>query len=121
MFDIGFWELVIIGLVALLVVGPERLPRLAYTAGKWLGKGRAMIGSIKSEIDREMQADELKRVIEEQKKLLNPLEEIIEETEDSLSQFEEETNVTIEDQGHEDQESQESESEPDPSLNESAK
>ncbi len=86
MFDIGFWELMIIGLVALLVVGPERLPELAYTAGKWLGKGRSMIRSIKAEIDREMQADELKRIVEEQKKLINPLEEIIEETDDALNQ-----------------------------------
>jgi sec-independent protein translocase protein TatB len=86
MFDIGFWELMIIGLVALLVVGPERLPQLAYSAGKWLGKGRAMIRSVKAEIDREMKTDELKRIMEEQKKLVNPLEEVMEETEDSLRQ-----------------------------------
>ena len=86
MFDIGFWELMIIGLVALLVVGPERLPQLAYTAGKWLGKGRSMIRSVKAEIDREMKTDELKRIMEEQKKLVNPLEEVMEETEDSLRQ-----------------------------------
>ncbi len=93
MFDIGFWELVVIGLVALLVVGPERLPKLAYSAGKWLGKGRAMIGSIKAEIDREIHAEELKRVLEEQKEAFNPLKEIIEETEESLSKFEEEADV----------------------------
>jgi sec-independent protein translocase protein TatB len=86
MFDIGFWELMIIGLVALVVVGPERLPSLAYTIGKWLGKGRAMVGSIKAEIDREMQLDELKRIVEEQKKLINPLEEIVEETKEELTQ-----------------------------------
>ncbi len=118
MFDIGFWELVIIGLVALLVVGPERLPKLAYTAGKWLGKGRAMIGSIKSEIDREMQADELKRIIEEQKKLLNPLEEVIEETENTLGQFKEETDMAT---GGESQEDHEPDGNSGPSLNESAK
>lgn len=84
MFDIGFLELIIVCLVALLVVGPERLPKLAYTAGKWIGKGRAMIGSVKAEIDREMKVDELNRILEEQKKLINPLEEVIEETEDSL-------------------------------------
>jgi sec-independent protein translocase protein TatB len=86
MFDIGFLELMIVCLVALLVVGPERLPKLAYTAGKWLGKGRAMIGSIKAEIDREMKTDELKRIVEEQKKLVNPLEEVVEEAEDALKQ-----------------------------------
>jgi sec-independent protein translocase protein TatB len=86
MFDIGFLELIIVCLVALLVVGPERLPKLAYTAGKWIGKGRAMIGSVKAEIDREMKVDELNKILEEQKKLINPLEEVIEETGDSLKQ-----------------------------------
>ncbi len=105
MFDIGFWELVVIGLVALLVVGPERLPRLAYSAGKWLGKGRAMIGSIKAEIDREIHAEELKRVVEEQKKVFNPLKEIIEETDESLSKFEEEINVISAGQDQAEQES----------------
>lgn len=97
MFDVGFWEIMIIGLVALVVVGPERLPELAYTIGKWLGKGRAMVNSIKSEIDREMQVDELKRIVEEQKKLINPLEEIIEETEEALTQSEqkEEPSITV--------------------------
>ena len=47
MFDIGFWELMLIGLVALVVVGPERLPKLAYTAGKWLSKGRSMLNAVK--------------------------------------------------------------------------
>ncbi len=54
MFDIGFWELVLIGVVALLVVGPERLPKLARTAGLWIGRGRRMLSSVKAEIDREL-------------------------------------------------------------------
>lgn len=105
MFDIGFWELVIIGLVALVVVGPERLPKLAYTAGKWLGKGRAMIHSIKAEIDREIHAEELKRIVEEQKKLTNPLEEIIEETEETLNRFQKETAEAVAAEGRADPES----------------
>lgn len=84
MFDIGFWELILIAVVALVVVGPERLPRLAYTAGKWLGKGRAALTTVKQEIDREIKAEQLKRVLEEQQKALNPLEEIIEETSDAV-------------------------------------
>ena len=73
MFDIGFWELMIIGLVALVVVGPERLPKLAYTAGKWLGKGRSMLNAVKSEINKEMKAEELKQILEKQRQQLNPL------------------------------------------------
>ena len=79
MFDIGFWELLLIGLVALIVVGPERLPRLARTAGLWLGKGQALLSSVKADIDRELRAEELKRILEEQKKSAG-LEEIIEQT-----------------------------------------
>ena len=84
MFDIGFWELMIIGLVALVVVGPERLPKLAYTAGKWLGKGRSMLNAVKSEIDKEIKAEELKQILEKQKKQLNPLTEVIEETSNTM-------------------------------------
>ena len=78
MFDVGFWELALVGLVALLVVGPERLPKLARTAGLWLGRGRRMLSSVKAEIDRELKAEELKQILEKQAKS-NPLETIFEE------------------------------------------
>jgi sec-independent protein translocase protein TatB len=78
MFDVGFWELALVGLVALLVVGPERLPKLARTAGLWLGRGRRMLSSVKAEIDRELKAEELKQILEKQAKS-NPLETILEE------------------------------------------
>ena len=64
MFDVGFWELAMIAVVALLVVGPERLPKLARTAGLWLGKGRRFIGSVKADIDRELRAEELKQILD---------------------------------------------------------
>ncbi len=65
MFDIGFWELGLISVVALLVVGPERLPGLARTVGLWLGKGRRMLSSIKDEIDREVRVEEIKKAAQE--------------------------------------------------------
>ena len=80
MFDIGFLELVLIGMVALLVVGPERLPKLARTAGLWLGRGRRMLSSVKAEIDRELKAEELKEILEKQARS-NPLETIVDEPE----------------------------------------
>ncbi len=95
MFDIGFWELMIIGLVALVVVGPERLPKLAYTAGKWLGKGRSMLSAVKSEIDKEIKAEELKEILEKQKKQLNPLEEAVEETSATIQGFKDEVGKTV--------------------------
>jgi sec-independent protein translocase protein TatB len=95
MFDIGFWELMIIGLVALVVVGPERLPKLAFTAGKWLGKGRSVLNAVKSEIDKEIKAEELKQILEKQKQQLNPLEEVIEETTASVREMKEEVSSSV--------------------------
>lgn len=78
MFDIGFWELVFILVIALLVVGPERLPRVARTAGLWVGKVRGFVVSVKADIDRELAAEELKRTLAKQASMPE-LEEIIEE------------------------------------------
>jgi sec-independent protein translocase protein TatB len=69
MVDIGFWEISLILVIALLVVGPERLPRMARTIGLWLGKGRQILNSVKADIDRELKADELKKLLEERSKL----------------------------------------------------
>ncbi len=81
MFDIGFWELSIIAVVALLVIGPERLPKVARTAGHWIGRGRRFVASVKADIDKEIKAEELKQILDEQARKANPLHEIIEETE----------------------------------------
>lgn len=69
MFEIGFWELVMVGVVALLVVGPEKLPGLARTAGLWVGKARRMIAQVKAEVDRELQLEELKESFRQQANL----------------------------------------------------
>ena len=61
MFDIGFSELLVIAVVALIVLGPERLPKAARFAGLWVRKARAQWYSVKSEFEREMAADELRR------------------------------------------------------------
>ena len=61
MFDIGFSELFVIAIVALLVLGPERLPKAARFVGLWLRRGRAQWYSVKSELENELADDELKR------------------------------------------------------------
>jgi sec-independent protein translocase protein TatB len=81
MFDVGFWELALIGLVMLIVVGPERLPKLARTAGMWLGRARRMLSSVKAEIDREIKAEELKEILNKQAQS-NPLETILDDAKD---------------------------------------
>lgn len=87
MFDIGFWELIFILVITLLVVGPERLPRVARTAGLWLGKVRGFIVTVKADIDQELAAEELKRTIAKQA-AVPELEEIIEDVSSSLHSVE---------------------------------
>lgn len=62
MFDIGFSELMVIAVVALIVIGPERLPKVARTAGHILGRLQRYVSDVKSDINREMQLDELKKL-----------------------------------------------------------
>ena len=76
MFDIGFLEMVVIGVLALLVLGPERLPKAARTAGKWIGKAKRMVSQFSSEIDKQLEIDELKAQLKEQGEELNINEEI---------------------------------------------
>jgi sec-independent protein translocase protein TatB len=61
MFDIGFTELLVIGVVALLVVGPERLPKVARTAGHLFGRFQRYVSTVKADIGREMELDELRK------------------------------------------------------------
>ncbi|TCJ18512.1 twin-arginine translocase subunit TatB [Parasulfuritortus cantonensis] len=67
MFDIGFSELLLIGVVALIVIGPERLPKVARTAGAWLGRLNRYVSDVKHDIDREMRMDELRKLQDEMK------------------------------------------------------
>ena len=59
MFDVGFSEVVIIAIIALVILGPERLPKVARTIGFWVGKARRMVADVKTDIDREMRESEL--------------------------------------------------------------
>ncbi|MDF0733965.1 Sec-independent protein translocase protein TatB [Pseudomonas entomophila] len=81
MFGISFSELLLVGLVALLVLGPERLPGAARTAGLWIGRLKRSFNSIKMEVEREIGADDIRRQLhnehilqmeEEARRILNP-------------------------------------------------
>ncbi|MHB0807161.1 Sec-independent protein translocase protein TatB [Stutzerimonas nitrititolerans] len=61
MFDIGFTELLLVGLVALVVLGPERLPGAVRTTGLWVGRLKRSFSNIKAEVEREIGADEIRR------------------------------------------------------------
>jgi sec-independent protein translocase protein TatB len=62
MFDIGFTELLVIGLVALIVIGPERLPRVARTLGILAGRLQRYVADVKADINREVELDELRKM-----------------------------------------------------------
>lgn len=61
MFDIGFTELLLIGLVSLVVLGPERLPGAIRTTGLWIGRAKRSFANVKAEVEREIGADEIRR------------------------------------------------------------
>ena len=62
MFDVGFSELMVIGVVALLVIGPEKLPRVAKMVGALLGRAQRYVNDVKADINREIELDELKKI-----------------------------------------------------------
>ena len=75
MFDIGFSELLLVGIIALLVLGPERLPQAARTAGLWVGRLRATVQRFTADVDRELKAEELRQTLrEEARRLAEPVE-----------------------------------------------
>ncbi|MEC9482705.1 MAG: Sec-independent protein translocase protein TatB [Halomonas sp.] len=71
MFDVGFLELLVIGVVGLLVLGPERLPKAARTVGLWIGKTRRTVANMQREINAQLEAEELRQKLHEQEKKLN--------------------------------------------------
>ncbi|MGC4008290.1 MAG: Sec-independent protein translocase protein TatB [Pseudomonas sp.] len=85
MFGISFSELLLVGLVALLVLGPDRLPGAARTAGLWIGRLKRSFNAIKTEVERELGADEIRRQLhnehilqmeQEARKLMAPLTDL---------------------------------------------
>ena len=83
MFDIGLFELVVLSLVVLLVFGPERLPEVARTLGRWVGRVKRLAAGIKQEFDREIQAEELQELAGS---LSKPAEELQRDWEKAVEQ-----------------------------------
>ena len=73
MFDIGFWEILLIGIVTLLVVGPQRLPGVAVFVGHWIGRIRRFVRNMRDEINEELETEHLKSLLAEQNRELNEL------------------------------------------------
>lgn len=83
MFDVGFSELLMVGLVSLLVIGPERLPKAARIAGFWLGKARSTMAHVKAEIRQELHAEEMRQLLQQQT-IAEDLQRIAADTESAI-------------------------------------
>lgn len=86
MFDFSFWELAIVLIVALLVVGPDKLPILAAKLGRWIGKAKRMMVSVRSDIEDELKAAELKEMLEKQQDEISQLRNILNESQSEVEQ-----------------------------------
>ena len=77
MFDVGFWEILLILILALVVIGPERLPGAARQAGFFVGKARRYIEGVRSEVEEELDVNEFKRMLHNQEVQINELQQQI--------------------------------------------
>lgn len=85
MFDSGFLEILVIGIIALLVVGPERLPGVAAKAGKMIGKMKAFIATTREDIEKEIRADELQNMLVKQKEEISELRDMMQSSTNEVS------------------------------------
>ncbi len=77
MFDVGFWEILLILVLALVIIGPERLPAAARKAGFFVGKARRYIEGVRSEVESELDVSEFKRMLHNQEVQINELQQQI--------------------------------------------
>jgi len=93
-FDIGFGEIVVIAVVALFVIGPEKLPKTARTLGHLFGRLQRYVADVKADISREMELDELRKMRDEMQQAASEMETSVRK---EMSQTEEELNKTVAD------------------------
>ncbi len=84
MFDVAFSELVVIAIVALLVIGPEKLPKVARTLGALVGRLQRYVANVKSDIEREMQFEDLQKLQQEIKQGVEEVQTSAREVENSI-------------------------------------
>ena len=80
MFDFGFWELAIVLAVALIVIGPDKLPVVAAKAGRWVGKAKRYVQTVRSDIESEIKAVELKEMLQKQQSEISELRGMLKDT-----------------------------------------
>ena len=77
MFDVGFLEVLVIGIVALIVIGPEKLPAVARTVGTWVGKMQRFVRGVKSDFASELKSGDLKKIIGDQNDQISELRNLV--------------------------------------------
>lgn len=91
MFEIGFSELLMLALISLLVIGPERLPKVARIAGYWVGKLQRTVANLKAEIRHELQVEEMRQLMQDQsgvndyQQVLDEMNEAVDDIKSSLT------------------------------------
>lgn len=108
MFDVGFTEIILITVIGLLVIGPDKLPAVARTLGGWFGQLQRFVNSTKAEIKRELDAAELRDILKEQEQEISKLKSMVDDVRgdtelesltDEVNQHFEAAQQTIEDDG----------------------
>ena len=101
MFDIGFSELLVIGVVALIVIGPQKLPRVARTVGVLMGRLQRYVADVKADINREVELEELRKMRDSMQKAASDMQSSFEsevsKTEAELNQTAADLNKTVDD------------------------
>lgn len=87
MFDIGFWELSLAGLIALLVVGPERFPKLIKTLAGWVRRVRGVASNLRTELESHVDTDSLKQTLSEQADQMRDLQEEMKRAREQISEL----------------------------------
>ncbi len=84
MFESSFLEMLVVGVIALLVIGPERLPGLARKAGRLVGKARAFIATTRADIERELRAEEMHNMLQKQEEEIRELRNLMQHKTDDV-------------------------------------
>ena len=98
MFEVGFSEICMVALVALLVIGPEKLPKVARMAGFWITKTKRAIATVKQEINEEFQAEELRQALRNNTGV-DDLQKLLEDTSSTLNKFQNSISSTSQKEG----------------------
>lgn len=97
MFDAGFLEMLLIGVIALLVVGPERLPGIARKVGRFVGKARRFVASTRADIERELRTEEMRDMLGKQEEEIRELRDLMQKRTDEVRHTIEDTTSSVKD------------------------